>query len=119
MLSKELTAFLTGAAHIGRWSAAPPGLFMSSLASLKKHWYWAGVLALGAAIAAVALAAPGRISRIELEREASLVAARLKTQMLQEPEALSDAIRTPSVTPTFADILAKSGYGDRALRYEL
>ena len=119
MLSKELTAFLTGAAHIGRWSAASPGLFMSSLASLKKHWYWAGVLALGAAIAAVALAAPGRISRIELEREASLVAARLKTQMLQEPEALSDAIRTPSVTPTFADILAKSGYGDRALRYEL
>ena len=92
---------------------------MSSLASLKKHWYWAGVLALGAAIAAVALAAPGTISRIELEREASLVAARLKTQMLQEPEALSDAIRTPSVTPTFADILAKSGYGDRALRYEL
>jgi diguanylate cyclase (GGDEF)-like protein len=92
---------------------------MSSLASLKKHWYWAGVLALGAAIAAVALAAPGRISRIELEREASLVAARLKTQMVQEPEALSDAIRTPSVTPTFADILAKSGYGDRALRYEL
>ncbi|MET0841727.1 MAG: bifunctional diguanylate cyclase/phosphodiesterase, partial [Methyloceanibacter sp.] len=92
---------------------------MSFLASLKKHWYWAGVLALGAAIAAVALAAPGRIGRIELEREASLVAARLKTQMLQEPEALSDAIRTPSVTPTFADILAKSGYGDRALRYEL
>ncbi|HET9935493.1 MAG TPA: hypothetical protein VFQ29_03420 [Methyloceanibacter sp.] len=92
---------------------------MSSLASLKKHWYWAGVLALGAAIAAVALAAPGRISRIELEREASLVAARLKTQMLQEPEALSDAIRTPAITPTFADILAKSGYGDRALRYEL
>ncbi len=92
---------------------------MSSFASLKKHWYWAGVLALGATIAAVALAAPGRISRIELEREASLVAARLKTQMVQEPEALSDAIRTPSVTPTFADILAKSGYGDRALRYEL
>jgi diguanylate cyclase (GGDEF)-like protein len=92
---------------------------MSSLASLKKHWYWAGVLALGAAIAAVALAAPGTISRIELEREASLAAARLKTQMVQEPEALSDAIRTPAVTPTFADILDKSGYGDRALRYEL
>jgi hypothetical protein len=92
---------------------------MSSLASLKKHWYWAGVLALGAAIAAVALAAPGRISRIELEREASLAAARLKTQMVQEPKALSDAIRTPAVTPTFADILDKSGYGDRALRYEL
>jgi diguanylate cyclase (GGDEF)-like protein len=92
---------------------------MSSFASLKKHWYWAGVLALGAAIAAVTLAAPGRISRIELEREASLAAARLKTQMLQEPEALSDAIRSPSVTPTFADILAKAGYGDRAIRYEL
>jgi diguanylate cyclase (GGDEF)-like protein len=92
---------------------------MSSLASLKKHWYWAGVLALGAAIAVVALAAPGRISRIELEREASLVAARLKAQMLHEPEALSDAIRTPSVTPTFAGILAKSGYGERTIRYEL
>ena len=92
---------------------------MSSLASLKKHWYWAGVLALGAAIAAVALVAPGKISRIELEREASLAAARLKTQMPQEPEALSDAIRSPSVIPNFADILAKSGYGDRVLRYEL
>ena len=92
---------------------------MASFASLKKHWYWAGVLALGAAIAALALAVPGKVSRIELERQASHAALRLKSQMLQEPEVLSDAIRAPSITPTFADILAKTGYGDRVLRYEL
>ncbi|MGD9502638.1 MAG: putative bifunctional diguanylate cyclase/phosphodiesterase [Methyloceanibacter sp.] len=92
---------------------------MSSIASLKKHWYWAGVLALGAIIAAIALAVPGKLSQIELEREASQAAARLKAQMVQEPGLLSDAIRAPSLTPTFADILAKTGYGDRVLRYEL
>ncbi|HKQ55857.1 MAG TPA: bifunctional diguanylate cyclase/phosphodiesterase [Methyloceanibacter sp.] len=92
---------------------------MSSFASLKKHWYWAGVLALGAAVAAVALAAPAKISRIELEREASLAAARLNALMLQEPETLSQAIGAPSGAQAFAGILAKAGYGDRALRYAL
>ncbi len=92
---------------------------MSSLASLKKHWYWAGVLALGALVAATALVAPGRISRIELEREALVAAGSLKNKLLQEPDALFYALDAPSHTPEFTRILNKTRYGSRVLRYEL
>ena len=51
---------------------------MSGLASLKKHWLWAGLVALSALIAAAAFVAPGKISRYELEREAFTAAQRLK-----------------------------------------
>ena len=68
---------------------------MPAVGSLKKYWYWAGLLALGALIAAAALVAPGKISRLELEREAQLAADRLKTKLLQEPEALFRAWYVP------------------------
>jgi diguanylate cyclase (GGDEF)-like protein len=89
------------------------------LASLKKHWYWAGLLALGAAIAAAALFAQGKISRIELEREALVAAGRLKSKMLQEPDALFGALDAPPRTPEFARILNTTRDGYRVLRYEL
>ena len=93
---------------------------MSALASLKKYWYWAVLVALrGALIAATAFVAPSRISRLELEREALVAADRLKAQMLKEPDALFYALTSPSLTPQFAEILDKSGYGHRVLRYEL
>jgi EAL domain-containing protein (putative c-di-GMP-specific phosphodiesterase class I) len=37
---------------------------MSALGSLKKHWYWGGLLALGGAIAAAALIAPNDMSQL-------------------------------------------------------
>jgi hypothetical protein len=37
---------------------------MSALGSLKKHWYWGGLLALGGAIVAAALIAPSDMSRL-------------------------------------------------------
>lgn len=77
---------------------------MASLGSLNKYWYWALLLAVGAGVAAAALVAPGKISRLELEREASVAAARLKTKMLQEPDALFHALGRPSSTPQFKDI---------------
>ena len=48
---------------------------MSALVSLKKHWHWAGLVVLSALIAAAAFVAPGKISRIELEREATTAAS--------------------------------------------
>jgi diguanylate cyclase (GGDEF)-like protein len=92
---------------------------MASLGSLNKYWYWALLLAVGAGVAAAALVAPGKISRLELEREASVAAARLKTKMLQEPDALFHALGRPSSTPQFKDILDRTGYGHRVLLYEL
>jgi diguanylate cyclase (GGDEF)-like protein len=92
---------------------------MSGLASLKKHWYWAGLVVLSALIATAALVAPGKISRYELEREAFTAAQRLRVQMLNEPDTLFYALSSPSFTPQFADILDKWGYSHRVLRYEL
>ncbi len=92
---------------------------MSALASHKKYWYWVVLVALSALIAAAAFVAPGKISQIELKREALVAADRLKAQMLKEPDALFYALANPSATPQFADILNKSGYGPRVLRYEL
>jgi hypothetical protein len=37
---------------------------MSALRSLKKHWYWAGLLTLGGAITAAALIVPSDMSRL-------------------------------------------------------
>ena len=92
---------------------------MSGLASLKKHWYWAGLVVLSALIATAALVAPGKISRYELEREAFTAAQRLRVQMLNEPDTLFYALASPSFTTQFADILDKWGYSHRVLRYEL
>ena len=92
---------------------------MTTLTSLKKYWYWAALVVLSALIASAAFVAPSKISRIELEREALVAANRLKAQMLQEPDALFYSLASPSPTPQFAEILDKSGYGHRVLRYEL
>jgi len=92
---------------------------MSTLVALKKYWHWAVLVVLSALIAAAAFVAPSKISRIELEREALVAAHRLKIQMLKEPDALFYALTSPSLTPQFAEILDKSGYGHRVLRYEL
>jgi hypothetical protein len=92
---------------------------MSGLASLKKHWYWAGLVVLSTLIAAGAFVAPGKISRYELEREAFTAAQRLRVQMLNEPETLFYALSSPSFTTQFTDILDKWGYSHRVLRYEI
>ncbi|MGZ8417736.1 MAG: diguanylate cyclase domain-containing protein, partial [Methyloceanibacter sp.] len=92
---------------------------MSALASHKKYWYWVVLAALSALIAAAAFVAPGRITQFELKREALTAADRLKAQMLYEPDALFYALASPSATPQFADILNKTVYGHRVLRYEL
>jgi diguanylate cyclase (GGDEF)-like protein len=92
---------------------------MSTLASMKQHFYWVGLAVLSALIAAAVLVAPAKISRIELEREALVAANRLKAKMLEEPDTLVYALTSPSETPQFGDIIDKSGYGPRVLRYEL
>src|SRR5687767_4254599 len=92
---------------------------MSALAAIKKHSYWAGLAALSALIATAAFVAPSKISQFELEREALVAATHIKAQMLKEPDALFYALTSPFLTPQFGDILDKSGYGPRLLRYEL
>jgi diguanylate cyclase (GGDEF)-like protein len=91
---------------------------MTGFASLKNQWHWAGLPLLSALIAAAAFVVPDRISHIELEREASVAATRLKAQILKEPDALLDALSGPALTPQFAALFDKSGYGHRVLRYE-
>jgi len=92
---------------------------MSGLAALKKHRYWAGLVMLSALIATAALVAVNKTSRFELEREALVAANRLTAQMLNEPDALFYALASPSFRTQFAEILDKSGYAHRVLRYEL
>jgi diguanylate cyclase (GGDEF)-like protein len=92
---------------------------MSALASHKKYWYWVVLVALSALIVAAAFVAPGKITQFELKREALTAADRLKAQMLNEPDAMFYALTSPSATPQFAEILKKTGYGHRVLRYEL
>jgi hypothetical protein len=91
---------------------------MTALEAVKKQWHWAGLALLSALIAAGAFVAPDRISEIELEREARLAATRLQAQVLKEPDVLIDALSGPALTPQFAALLDKSGYGHRVLRYE-
>ena len=91
---------------------------MTGFASLKKQWHWAGLALLSALIATAAFVAPDRISHIELEREASVAATRLKAQILKEPDTLFGVLEGPALTPQFAALLDKSGYGHRVLRYE-
>ncbi len=91
---------------------------MTGFASLKNQWHWAGLSLLSALIAAAAFVVPDRISHIELEREASVAATRLKAQILKEPDALLEALSGPALTPQFAALFDKSGYGHRVLRYE-
>ncbi len=92
---------------------------MSALASLKKNLHWAGLVLLSALIAATAFVAPSRISRLELEREAHVAASRVQAEMLKDPDALFDALTRPGLAPEFSNILAKSGYDHRVIRYEL
>ena len=100
-------------------NAATPGSSANSSANPDiKQWHWAGLALLSALIAAIAFVAPDKISHIELEREASVAATRLTAQILKEPDALLDALSGPALTPQFAALLDKSGYGHRVLRYE-
>lgn len=92
---------------------------MTAWTSAKKYSYWVGLAFLSALIAATAVLAPSKISQMELELEAVSAANRIKAQMLKEPDALFYALTNPSQTPQFGEILDKSGYGPRILRYEL
>ncbi len=92
---------------------------MTGLASLKKHWHWAGLVLFSALIAVTAFVAPGRVSRLELEREALVAANRLQAAMLKEPDALYDALAHPGVASQFNKIFQDTGYAHRVLRYEL
>jgi diguanylate cyclase (GGDEF)-like protein len=92
---------------------------MPGWASVKKHSYWVGLALLSALVAAIAFVVPSKISQMELEHEALVAAERIKAQMLKEPDALFYALTAPSQTPEFGDMLGKSGYGPRVLRYEL
>jgi diguanylate cyclase (GGDEF)-like protein len=90
---------------------------MSGNALLKKHW--AGLVLLSALIAVTALIAPGRVSLLELEREALVAESRIRAQMQKEPDALLNAMTRPALTPHIGGVLEHSGYGHRVLRYEL
>ena len=87
--------------------------------SFKKHWHWAGLALLSAMIAVTALIAPGRVSLLELEREALVAEDRIRGHLLEEPNILIDALTRPGLAPHLSEIFQQSGYAHRVLRYEL
>ena len=87
--------------------------------SLKKQWHWVGLALLCALIAVTAFLAPGKISNLEMRREAVTAAERIRAQMLKEPDAVFDALTQPGLSPQFANILDHAGYAHRVLRFEL
>jgi diguanylate cyclase (GGDEF)-like protein len=86
---------------------------------LKKQWHWTGLALLCALIAVTAFLAPGKISTLELRREAVTAADRIRAQMLKEPDAVFDALTRPGLAPQLANILDHAGYSHRVLRFEL
>lgn len=92
---------------------------MAVFESLKKQWDWTGLALLCALIAVTAFLAPGKISTLELRREAVTAADRIRAQMLKEPDAVFDALTRPGLAPQLANILDHAGYSHRVLRFEL
>jgi diguanylate cyclase (GGDEF)-like protein len=92
---------------------------MSGLETLNKYWHWAALAVLGALIAATALVVPGRVSLLELEREALVAEERIRAQVVEEPNIVIDALTRPGLAPQLSEIFQKSGYAHRLLRYEL
>jgi len=87
--------------------------------SLKKHWHWVGLAFLATLIAVTALIAPSRVSHLELEREAVVAENRIRTQLLDDPQAVLQALTVPGAAPQLSKIFQEAGYGTRILRYEL
>jgi diguanylate cyclase (GGDEF)-like protein len=72
-----------------------------------------------ALIAVTAVLAPGKISSLELRREAVMAAERIRAQMLKEPDAVFEALTRPGQAPQLANIFDHAGYAHRVLRFEL
>jgi diguanylate cyclase (GGDEF)-like protein len=70
-------------------------------------------------IAITAVLAPGKISSLELRREAMMAAERIRAQMLKEPDAVFEALTRPGHAPQLANIFDQAGYAHRVLRFEL
>ena len=70
-------------------------------------------------IAVTALIAPGRVSLLELEREALVAEDRIRGHLLEEPNILIDALTRPGLATQLSEIFRQSGYAHRVLRYEL
>ena len=92
---------------------------MVGWAALKKHWHWVALAFVSVLIAATALVAPGRVSVMELEREAVTAATLIRAQVLAEPEYVFDAFARPALAPRLGQIFDHAGYAHRVLRYEL
>ena len=92
---------------------------MLGLATITRYWYWAALALVSTLIAVAALVAPGRISVMELEREALTAATRIRAQALEEPEYFYNAFSKPAHAPRLNELFDRAGYAQRVLRYEL
>ena len=54
---------------------------MAVFESLKKQWHWTGLAVLCALIAVTAFLAPGKVSTLELRREAVTAAERIRAAL--------------------------------------
>lgn len=87
--------------------------------SFRNHWHWAALALLSALIAATALITPSRVSNLELEREALRAEDRIRAQLLEEPNAVIDALTLRGHAPELSKVFQDAGYAHRVLRYEL
>ena len=92
---------------------------MTLKTSLKKYWHWVGLALLSVLIALTALIAPGRVSHLELEREAVVAQNRIRAQILEDPQIVLNALTMPGAAPQLGEIFQDAGYATRVLRYEL
>jgi diguanylate cyclase (GGDEF)-like protein len=92
---------------------------MTSFGVSKGRWYWTGLALLCALIAVAAVLAPGKISSLELRREAMMAAERIRAQMLKEPDDVFEALTRPGFAPQLANVFDHAGYSHRLLRFEL
>jgi diguanylate cyclase (GGDEF)-like protein len=92
---------------------------MALFEPFKERWHWTGLALLCALIAVTAILAPGKISSLELRREAVMAADRIREQMMKEPDAVFDALMRPGLAPQLANVLDHAGYAHRVLRFEL
>ncbi len=92
---------------------------MTSFGASTGRWYWTGLALLCALIAVAAALAQGKISSLELRREAVTAAERIRAQMLKEPDAVFEALTRSGFAPQLANIFDHAGYAHRVLRFEL
>jgi diguanylate cyclase (GGDEF)-like protein len=92
---------------------------MSVPAALKTHGHWAVLGASGVLIALAGLAVLYSISSLELKRDAETIYEQVERIATEHPGQVLDAMENPAFAPALGELIGRTGFGHRVLRYEL